>query len=42
MRLITSLQNGAASLSGIIIEADPETGLAKRVKRLIEGGSLIK
>ena len=33
---------GAASLSGIIIEADPETGLAKRVKRLIEGGSLIK
>jgi metallophosphoesterase (TIGR00282 family) len=33
---------GAASLSGIIIEADPDTGLAKRVKRLIEGGSLIK
>jgi 2',3'-cyclic-nucleotide 2'-phosphodiesterase len=33
---------GEATLSGIIIEADEETGLAKKVIRLIEGGSLIK
>ena len=33
---------GDASLSGIIIEADHETGLAKKITRLIAGGSLIK
>ena len=33
---------GEATLSGIIIEADHETGLAKKINRLIEGGSLIK
>jgi len=33
---------GEATLSGIIIEADHETGLAKKITRLIEGGSLIK
>ena len=33
---------GAATLSGIIIEADPDTGLAKKITRLIQGGSLIK
>ena len=31
---------GDGTLSGIIIDADPETGLAKKVSRLIEGGSL--
>ena len=34
--------DGEATLSGIIIEADHETGLAKKITRLIEGGSLIK
>ena len=33
---------GEATLSGMIIEADHETGLAKKITRLIEGGSLIK
>jgi len=33
---------GDATLSGIIIEADHETGLAKKITRFIEGGSLIK
>ena len=33
---------GEATLSGIIIEADHKTGLAKKITRLIEGGSLIK
>jgi len=33
---------GEASLSGIIIDADEKTGLAKKISRLIEGGSLIK
>ena len=33
---------GEATLSGIIIEADHETGLAKKITRLIEGGNLIK
>jgi len=33
---------GSATLSGIIIEADHNTGLAKKITRLIEGGSLIK
>ena len=33
---------GEGSLSGIIIEADHETGLAKKITRLIAGGSLIK
>tara|TARA_B100000963_G_C22621321_1_gene670109 strand:+ start:1396 stop:2202 length:807 start_codon:yes stop_codon:yes gene_type:complete len=31
-----------ATLSGIIIDADFKTGLAKKITRLIEGGSLIK
>ena len=31
---------GTASLSGIIIEANEKTGLAKKVKRLIKGGEL--
>ena len=33
---------GEGTLSGIIIEADHETGLAKKITRLIVGGSLIK
>ena len=33
--------NGAGTLSGIIVEADITTGLAKKVYRLIEGGSLV-
>ena len=34
--------DGEGTLSGIIVETNPETGLAKKVNRLIEGGSLIK
>ena len=33
---------GEGTLSGIIIEADEETGLAIKINRLIEGGILIK
>ena len=33
---------GEGTLSGIIVQTDPETGLAKKVIRLIEGGSLAK
>jgi len=33
---------GEGTLSGIIVEADHKTGLAKKITRLIEGGSLIK
>ena len=33
---------GEGTLSGIIVETDTDTGLAKRVLRLIEGGSLTK
>ena len=33
--------DGEATLSGIIIEADHLTGLAKKVTRLIKGGSLV-
>ena len=33
---------GEATLSGIIIDADHDTGLAKKITRLIYGGSLIK
>ena len=33
--------NGVGTLSGIIVEADITTGLAKKVYRLIEGGSLV-
>jgi 2',3'-cyclic-nucleotide 2'-phosphodiesterase len=33
---------GEATISGIIIEADHKTGLANKISRLIEGGSLIK
>ena len=33
---------GEATLSGIIIEADHKTGLAKKITRLIKGGSLIR
>ena len=32
--------DGEATLSGIIVEANLETGLAKKVTRLIHGGSL--
>ena len=31
---------GAGTLSGIIVEADTETGLAKNIIRIIDGGSL--
>ena len=31
-----------ATLSGIIVEADHNTGLATKVSRIIRGGSLIK
>ena len=33
---------GEATLSGIIIDANQETGLAKKISRLIQGGSLIR
>jgi metallophosphoesterase (TIGR00282 family) len=33
---------GEGTISGIIIEADQDTGLSKKVTRLIEGGSLAK
>ena len=33
---------GKGTLSGVIIEADHNTGLSKKITRLIEGGSLIK
>ncbi len=33
---------GEATLSGIIIDGDQNTGLAKKITRLIHGGSLIK
>ena len=32
---------GEATLSGIIVETNSETGLAKKVTRLIHGGSLV-
>jgi len=32
---------GEATLSGIIVETNPVTGLAKKVTRLIDGGSLV-
>ena len=33
---------GEGTISGIIIEADHDTGLAKKITRIIEGGSLAK
>ncbi len=33
---------GEGTLSGIIVETNTETGLAKKVTRLIDGGSLVK
>ena len=33
---------GEGTLSGIIVETDLETGLAQKVTRLIDGGSLTK
>jgi metallophosphoesterase (TIGR00282 family) len=33
---------GEGTISGIIVETDIETGLAKKVMRLIDGGSLVK
>ncbi len=33
---------GTGTLSGIIVEADKNTGLAKKITRIIEGGSLTK
>ena len=32
--------HGEGTLSGIIVEANSETGLAKKVSRIIDGGSL--
>ena len=32
---------GEATLSGVIVETNFETGLAKKITRLIHGGSLI-
>ena len=32
---------GTVSLSGVIVEADSDTGLAKNIKRFIFGGSLV-
>ena len=32
---------GEGTLSGIVVETNLETGLAKKVTRIIEGGSLI-
>ncbi len=34
--------DGAGTLSGIIVEADHKTGLAKKISRFIEGGTLNK
>ena len=34
--------DGEGTLSGVIIEADKDTGLAKKISRLIIGGSLVK
>jgi calcineurin-like phosphoesterase len=34
--------DGEGTLSGIIVETNIETGLAKNVTRLIDGGSLAK
>jgi calcineurin-like phosphoesterase len=33
---------GEGTLSGVIVETNTETGLAKTVTRLIDGGSLVK
>ena len=33
---------GEATLSGLIVDTNVETGLAKKVTRFIEGGSLLK
>ena len=33
--------DGEATLSGIIVETNSETGLANKVARLIHGGSLV-
>ena len=33
---------GEGTLSGVIVEADKETGLAKKISRLIVGGSLVQ
>ncbi len=34
--------DGEGTLSGVIVEADKETGLAKKISRLIVGGSLVQ
>ena len=34
--------DGEGTLSGIIVEADTDTGLAKKVSRLITGGTLVR
>ena len=34
--------DGEGTLSGLIVETNAETGLAKNVMRLIDGGSLAK
>ena len=33
---------GEGTISGIIVDANPETGLTKKITRFIKGGSLIK
>ena len=33
---------GEGTISGIIVETNTETGLAKKVNRVIDGGSLIR
>ena len=33
---------GEATLSGVVIEADHDTGLAKKIHRVFEGGTLVK
>ena len=33
---------GEGTLSGIVIDANPETGLTKKITRIIQGGSLTK
>ena len=38
MQLNIFHQDGEGTLSGVIVEADEKTGLAKKVSRLILGG----
>ena len=40
MQLVIFLLKGEGTLSGVIVETNFETGLAKKITRLIHGGSL--